>query len=121
MLLIAKGPNPTDGWQRALPPTGTIVIGRNEEAWNAPWEPYLGRQHVELTLKIDRLAVRRLAAAANPIFHAGKQTDSFDLHVGESFVIGGTTIMLAEQEATPTPSSKDDRLLVDARTVAPGE
>ncbi|HEV3383858.1 MAG TPA: adenylate/guanylate cyclase domain-containing protein [Gemmata sp.] len=121
MLLIAKGPSAADGWQRAIPPAGTIVLGRTEEIWNAPWEPFLGRQHVELTCKIDRLKVRRLSAAANPVFHAGKQTDSFELNVGESFVIGRTTFSLAEQEATPTPSSKDERLLVDARTVAPGE
>src|SRR5580658_7199263 len=79
MLLIAKGPSAADGWQRAIPPAGTIVLGRNEEIWNAPWEPFLGRQHVELTCKIYRLKVRRLAAAANPVFHAGKQSDSFEL------------------------------------------
>src|ERR1700722_12971936 len=121
MLLIAKGPNPTDGWQRAIPPTGIIVLGRNEELWNAPWKQYLGRQHVELTLKIDRLKARRLAGAANPIFYAGKQADSFELKVGESFVIGRTSFTLAEYEKTPTPSSKEERRLVEALTVAPGE
>src|SRR5579872_7446621 len=121
MLLVAKGPTATDSWQKAIPPTGTIVLGRNEEEWNAPWEQFLGRQHVEMTLKIDRIKVRRLSASANPIFHSGKQSDSFELQLGESFVIGRTTFTLADRETTPTPSSKDERLLVDALTVAPGE
>ncbi|HEV3438910.1 MAG TPA: adenylate/guanylate cyclase domain-containing protein [Gemmata sp.] len=121
MLLIAQGPNPSDTWQRAMPPTGTIVLGRSVDAWNVPWEPFLSRQHVELTLKIDQLSVRRLACAANPIFHAGKQSDAFEMRVGESFAIGQTTFTLADPSAPPTPSSGDERVLVDARTVSRDE
>ena len=66
MLLIAQGPNPTDTWRKPLPALGTVVLGRDPGLWNAPWEPFLARRHVELSLKIDRLKVRRLGAAANP-------------------------------------------------------
>lgn len=118
MLLTAQGPNPADTWQRAIPPTGTIVLGRGEDAWNAPWEPFLSHRHVELTLKIDRLHVRRLAVATNPIFYAGKRTDSFEMHVGESFAIGRSTFTLADPSARPASSSEDGRILVDARTVS---
>lgn len=118
MLLIAQGPNPADTYRWSLPATGTVVLGRDPEAWNVPWEPFLGRRHAELTLQLDRLKVRRLAAAANPLFHAGKQADSFELSPGESFVIGRTTFTLATP-STHSPSSPGDRrALIDALTVA---
>jgi adenylate cyclase len=117
MLLIAQGPNPADSWRKALPPTGTVVLGRDPELWNVPWEPYLARRHAELTLKIDRLKVRRLATAANPVFHAGKQVDSFELQPGGSFVIGRTVFTLADPSTRAFHSPGEDPLLVEARTV----
>ena len=104
MLLIAQGPNPTDTWRKPLPALGTVVLGRDPGLWNAPWEPFLARRHVELSLKIDRLKVRRLGAAANPLFHAGKQSDSFEIQPGGSFVIGRTVFTLADPSVRPPPS-----------------
>ena len=123
MLLIAQGPNPTDGWRRPLPPNATVVLGRADGLWNAPWETHLSRHHVELTLKVDRLKVRRLATAMNPVYHAGKQCDSFDLLPGGSFVVGRTTFTLADPStrAYAPPSPSKDREHVEARTVAPRE
>src|SRR5262245_16634436 len=121
MLLIAQGPNPPDVWRRPFPPEGTVVLGREPDSWNVPWEPFLARRHAELTLKVDRLKVRRLATAANPLFHAGKEVDSFELQSGGSFVIGHTVFSLADASTRPlSPSSPDDgRVLVEARTIAP--
>src|SRR5262245_39670972 len=108
MLLIAQGPNPADVWRRELPPGATVVLGRNPDAWNAPWEPFLARRHAELELRVDHLKVRRLAAAANPIYHAGKPSDSFEIQAGGSFVIGRTTFTLADPSTRPySPSSSD--------------
>ncbi len=101
MLLIAQGPNATDSWRRPLPPTGTVVLGRDADMWDVPWESFLARRHAELTLKIDRLKVQRLATAENPVFHAGKQADSFELQPGGSFVIGRTVFTLADPSARP--------------------
>src|SRR5262249_37480039 len=71
--------------------------------------------------QIDRLKVRRLAAAANPIFHAGKEADTFELRPGESFVIGRTTFTLAAPSTRPPSSPGEDPLLVHALTVGPHE
>lgn len=118
MLLIAQGPNPTDTVRWTLPATGTIVLGRDPDAWNVPWEQFLSRRHVELTRQADRVKVRRIATAANPIFHAGKQADSFELQVGESFVIGRTTFTLATPSIRPPSSPNERRALIEALTVA---
>ena len=117
MLLIAQGPNPSDTWRKPIPSTGTIVIGREQEQWNAPWEAFLARRHVELTLRNDRLKVRRLATAANPVFHAGKQADTFELQLGGSFVIGRTMFTLADPSTRPHPSPGDEHVIVESRTV----
>jgi adenylate cyclase len=124
MLLIAQGPNPPDVWRRPFPPEGTVVLGRESETWNAPWEPFLARRHAELTLRVDRLKVRRLAAAANPVFHAGTPCDSCELQPGGSFVIGRTVFTLADPStraySSPSPA-EEGRVLVEARTIAPRE
>lgn len=121
MLLIAQGPKPADTFRWTLPATGTVVLGRDPDAWNVPWEPFLGRRHAELTLRVDRLKVRRLSSATNPLFHGGKQADSFELQPGESFVIGHTTFTLAKPSMRPPSSHGEGPPLIDALTVAPHE
>jgi len=122
MLLVAQGPTPLNSWRRPFPPEVAVVLGRDSDTWNAPWEPFLARRHAELTLKADRLSVRRLPDAANPLFHGGKQSDSFVLQPGGSFVIGRTAFTLADAStrAFPNPPSADS-MFVEARTVAPRE
>jgi len=117
MLLIAQGPNPADNWRKPLPATGTIVLGRDADVWNAPWEPFLARRHAELTLKIDRLKVRRLGAAANPLFHAGKPCESIELQPGGSFVIGRTVFTLADPSTPQRHSPGSEPPLFETRTV----
>lgn len=117
MLLIAQGPNPTDTWRQALPPTGTVILGREPGAWNVSWEPFLARRHAELTLKIDRLKVRRLATAANPLFHAGKPCETVEVQPGGSFVIGRTVFTLADPSTRERISSGAEPPLLEARTV----
>jgi len=120
MLLIAQGPNPTDRWRRPLPAEGTVVLGRESATWNAPWEPFLARQHAELTPHGERLKTRRLAIAANPIFRSGKQVESFEIAAGESFVIGRTVFTLASPStrtfAALSPA-EENRVLVETRAV----
>ncbi len=116
MILLAQGPNPADGWRRALPHDSPVVLGRDSETWAAPWEPFLARRHAELTVRGGKLKVRKLAAAANPVFHAGRPDDQFELIPGGSFVIGHTTFTFTDATREPT-SSSDDRPLLDARAV----
>ena len=124
MILIAQGPNSADSWRKPLPASATIVLGRDSDVWNAPWEPHLSRRHVELNVKGKRVKVRRLAATMNPIYHAGKQTDSFDLLLGGSFVIGNTLFTLADASArphSPAVPASEEAVPVEARTVRPRE
>ena len=97
---------------------GTVVLGREPDAWNVPWEPFLARRHAELTLQGGRLKVRRLAAAANPVFHAGKPADSFELQPGGAFVIGRTVFTLADPSTRPLARRPATTApLLEARTV----
>ncbi|MFO0825936.1 MAG: adenylate/guanylate cyclase domain-containing protein [Gemmataceae bacterium] len=106
-------------WRKELPAQGAIILGREGDAWNAPWEPFLARRHVELVPKGDRLKVRRLVTATNPLFRAGKPVESFEMELGDSFVIGHTVFTLASPEThTYSPHSpSDSRVLVETRTV----
>ncbi|HEY3788961.1 MAG TPA: adenylate/guanylate cyclase domain-containing protein [Urbifossiella sp.] len=114
--LIAQGPRPEDNWRRPLPPGETIVVGRDATAWAVPWEPYLSHRHAELTWRNGRLKVRKLHEAANPIFHAGKPEDSFELAPAGAFVIGHTLFTVAA--ARPTLSPNHGGLLLETRTIA---
>jgi adenylate cyclase len=117
MLLHAQGPAPSDTWRKPLPPDVPVVLGRESAEWCAPWEPFLARRHAELTVRHGKLKVRKLPGAANPIFCAGADGETFEVPAGGSFVIGRTTFTLAEGDrALASPS--DDRPLLDARTMA---
>jgi adenylate cyclase len=117
MLLVAQGPAAADTWSRPLPADGTVVLGRDPGAWAAAWEPFLARRHAELTARGDRLRVRRLPAAANPVFHAGRPADAFDLRPGGAFVVGRTTFTFADP-ATPTYGPPADPADGPVRTLA---
>jgi adenylate cyclase len=117
MLLIAQGPNTADSWRKVLPADVPVVLGRESAEWSAPWEPFLARKHAELTARGGKLKVRKIAAAANPIFHSGGPVDSFELVPGGAFVIGRTTFTLADGARSPV-SPSDNRPLLDERTVA---
>jgi adenylate cyclase len=116
MHLLAQGPTPADSWRKPLPDDVPLILGREIAEWSAPWEPFLARRHAELTLRHGKLKVRKLAGAANPIYHAGAVCDSCELLPGESFVIGRTAFTLADGGRAPA-SPSDDRPLLDARTV----
>lgn len=116
MLLIAQGPNPADTWRHELPRDATVVLGRDAPGWPVPWEPFLARRHAELTARGTKLKVRKLAGAANPVFHAGRPADAFELAPGGAFVIGRTTFTFAGA-APPSPSPGDEPPLLDMLTV----
>ena len=124
MILIAQGPAPGDSWRKALPSNTTVILGRESEGWSAPWEPFLSRRHAELNVRSNRVTVRRLDKTLNPIYHAGKQADAFELLPGGSFVIGRTLFSLAEHSVrahSPVSPSGEGAGLIEARTVMPRE
>ncbi len=116
MFLLAQGPEPFDTWRKPLSASVTVIIGRESSAWTVPWETYLARRHVEVTVRGSKLKVRRLPGTANPVFHTGSPADAFDLLPGGSFVIGRTTFTFSAALSSPA-SPSDDRPLLEERTI----
>ncbi len=117
MILIAQGPTPFDSWRRVLPNDVPVVLGRDSPEWGVPWEPFLARRHAELTARGAKLKVRKIIGASNPVFHAGRSVDHFDLLPGGSFVIGHTTFTFGDAAYEPVSPGNEPPLL-DMRTVA---
>ena len=103
-LIVAQGSSPENRWHRWVPPPGdmsAVTIGRSDAVWNVPWDAAVSRMHIEVTpLAEDRIEVRRLPAASNPVFFNGAAKDRFTVTPGEHFVIGSTRFAL-----TSTPTS----------------
>src|SRR5688500_11830874 len=94
--LIAQGPDPQHRWRRTLPSQRPVVLGRHGATWSVPWDDRISREHVEVSWNGERLEVRALADARNPVFVHGKQLAHFELKPGEHFVIGNTTFSLSD-------------------------
>jgi len=116
--LIAQGPTPNDRWRRTLPQGSGIVLGSSPEAWQVPWEQWLSREHAELNWTGQRLQVRALAAAKNPLYFRGKEVASLELSPDDFFVIGQTTFRLTTTTAAPSP---EESPLLHARTISAEE
>jgi adenylate cyclase len=94
--LIVQGTAPEHRWRRALQAGQVFVLGRDAGSWSVPWDKRISRQHVTACWRDERLEVRRLPAARNPVFVYGGQRDGFTIVPGEHFVIGDTTFALVE-------------------------
>ncbi|MFN0052725.1 MAG: adenylate/guanylate cyclase domain-containing protein [Planctomycetales bacterium] len=89
--LIIEGPEPRQRLRYALQVGQTYLLGRDPQAEICvPWDDSVSRRQAKLTVTEDGLAVRRLAGAANPLFHSGRAVESVTLRPGEHFVVGGT-------------------------------
>jgi adenylate cyclase len=117
--LIAIGPEPAQRWRRLLQQDSIIRLGRGPaQGWDVPWDQRISREHVELEWKQDRLYVRSLEAARNPVFFHGKSMADFSLEVGEYFVIGETSFHVAEGQAGVSMSPPLPR---EQHTFRPGD
>lgn len=96
--LIAQGTEAQQRWRRPLPEGQEIVLGRIGGVWAVPWDHQVSRRHVELEWDGQRLKVKRLPDAKNPVFLGGKENDRFEISPGEHFVVGQTTFTLADQQ-----------------------
>jgi adenylate cyclase len=108
--LIAQGPDARNRWRRTLPGDQPVTLGREGATWTAPWDGRISRRHAELSWNGTRLLVRRIPEARNPIFFKGAAKESFEIAIGEHFVVGATTFSLA-----------DDRVQVSFDVPAPIE
>ena len=102
--LIAQGPQPEQRWRRKLPAGTPVVIGRSAGVWSIPWDERISRKHVEIAWHEGRLHVAVLPDARNPVFFRGHKADTFDLRPGDHFVIGQTTLTLADERAQVAPN-----------------
>lgn len=105
--LIAQGESPEDRWRKPLPPGAPVIVGRSAGSWSAGWDPHISRLHVELLLEGDRLHVRKVPQARNPVFFRGRAVESATVALGECFVIGRTTFTPVRQEARITADHPD--------------
>ena len=104
--LNAEGPGAGQRWQRKLSVATPVVLGRNEPDWSAPWERWLSRRHVEMVFDHDRLQVKKLPAAHNPVFFHGRDDDDFQMRGGDCFVIGETVFTLVANHESSSSSSR---------------
>ncbi|GAB6185355.1 adenylate/guanylate cyclase domain-containing protein [Thermopirellula anaerolimosa] len=105
--LIAQGENPEDRWRKPLPAGVPVMLGRAAGSWSAAWDPHISRIHAELLLDGDRLDVRKVPTARNPVFFRGRAVETASVSLGECFVIGRTSFTLVRQEARITADHPD--------------
>ncbi len=110
--LIVSGPEPMQRWSRPIPVGEKIRLGRApRNGWAVPWDSHISREHVELELVGDRLRVKRLGAARNPIFFRDVDDPDFELMSGEQFRIGQTVFQLLLPDlADHEPTVVEERL-----------
>lgn len=90
--LNAIGAQGGDRWTKSIIPGKVICLGRAPgKGWSVPWDMRISREHCEIELKNDRLYVRCLERARNPIYRLGEIAKEFTVFSGETFRIGLTT------------------------------
>jgi adenylate cyclase len=95
--LIAQGPDSQHRWRRTLLVGRSVTLGRAPSGWPTSWDDRVSRQHAEMTWDGQRLEVRQLPGALNPIFVKGRPETQFKIEPGEHFVIGETTFTLTDE------------------------
>lgn len=115
--LIANGEKDGQTWRHELPESKTIILGRSSDPWNIPWEPWLSRQHAELTWENHCLRVSRLPEAKNPIWYRGQKATSFSAKPGETFVIGNT-VFTVETGGENSVSTRDTSQVLHAFSIS---
>jgi adenylate cyclase len=100
--LIAHGSTFENRWRRRLAADGEMMLGRNCDGFTVPWDNQISRQHATLRVDGQRLHVRKIPAAGNPIFFRGAQTQAFAMDHGDHFVIGETTFNFTVNQALAT-------------------
>ena len=117
--VVAKGLSPSECWRRQLRPGEVICLGRvPRNGWEVPWDSQISREHVTLLWRDDRLQVKRLPRARNPVFYRGHEVQDFRLKSGEHFVIGTTSFCVTEEQATANPTTPSP---VEQYTFRPGD
>ncbi|MBS0261089.1 MAG: hypothetical protein JSS02_03970 [Planctomycetes bacterium] len=97
--LVAKGPGPQECWQKSLPNGEVVRLGRApRHGLKVGWDMLISREHAELLWKDDRLTVKCLETARNPVYYNEVATKEFSIRAGETFRIGSTWFLLSITE-----------------------
>lgn len=97
--LIVSGPEPTQQWRRELPPGEVVRLGRAPRSgWAIPWDLLISREHCEVQLDGNQLAVKRLDSARNPVYYEEVDTRDFMIGAGQGFRIGQTLFQLVSAD-----------------------
>ena len=103
--LIAVGKDNKQQWWQSIPEDEEVLLGRAPRTgWSVPWDRLISREHAYIRLVEDRLEVRMLDSARNPIFFNGEQRKEFLLDPDCEFYIGETTFRFEMEK--PSPSHK---------------
>lgn len=109
--LVVAGPEPEQRWTRPIEDGAVVRIGRRpKDGWAVPWDGHISREHAEIVLEGDRLAVRCLDSAVNPIYFNGKPVMEVTIEAGQKFRIGNTDFELADANAKPKPRKSGKKL-----------
>ncbi len=95
--LIAQGADIQQRWRRKLPVDQSVVLGRQAQ-WSVGWDDRVSREHLRLIWNGKLLQVTQLPHARNPVFWRGQTAPNFELRPGDHFVLGSTTISLADDD-----------------------
>lgn len=106
--LVATTQHAEQGWRRPLPLDVDVVVGRTAEGWELSWDPHVSRQQCSLRFDGEKLEVRAVPEARNPIFFRGRATGRFTMRSGESFVVGGTTVTLDDPQVAIVTAWNDE-------------
>lgn len=97
--LVIQGQKPTLTQRQPLSSGARYVIGRAGADVTIPWDPLISRKHVQLDVRPGHIHLTRLSAARNPLFFGGEAVDSCRVEAGQHFVIGTTSIQVAQVES----------------------
>lgn len=92
-------------------------LGRSDENdICADWDDQISRHHAVLYIADERIRLKTLPSAANPIFVDGEPVTECVLRSGQSFVIGGTRFELHQTTQTDSPRGNPvQQLAIDRR------
>ncbi len=113
--LIAQGQDSHNQWRRALPTGERLILGRGTGPWGVPWDNLISRKHVEVLWQGGHLEVHRLPSSRNSVVFQGNDVHDFKAALGDCFVIGDTTFLVAGDQAH-VAGGEDDRSLIAERT-----
>ncbi len=119
LSLLAEGRESRQRWHKPLREGGKYVLGRDSEAdLFVPWERFLSRKHMTISVQRDGVKFQVLEGEKNPVFQNGDVVTEGFLKPGESIVVGETRFQVLETE-----TATDEQIVtpLESVTFLPGQ